>query len=115
MMTGASQAGLMTLATTLAAVEFWLQAGWVGVFPGGKLLEVYKSVALRADDVMYRPVAAVLDTSCHRVVEHTEGDDPGMMLGESEVSVFKVWDVCPGAAVDHACGAIPIQNGRVME
>ena len=115
MRSGASQAGLMALATTLAAVEFWLQAGWVGVFPGGKLLEVYKSVALRADDVMYRPVAAVLDTSCHRVVEHTEcEDDPGMMLGESEVSVIKVWDVCPGA-VDHACGAIPIRNGRVME
>jgi len=38
-----------------------------------------------------------------------------MMLGESEVSVFKVWDACPGAAVDHACGAIPIRNGRVME
>lgn len=51
-------------------------------------LIVYRSVAVRESDRIYRPVRQMLDTEPHRMLQKTSVQDKDMMFGEAELAMY---------------------------
>ncbi|WP_158881941.1 hypothetical protein [Amycolatopsis anabasis] len=69
---------------------------------GGFLLSIYKSVVVKTDGRLYRPVRDIIGNSCTTEVFAEIIEAPHMMFGEALLSVVKVWDVCP-EDIAHIC------------
>lgn len=79
----------MPLTTPILSVEMpsWLYAR-THRFLGLTGLIVYRSVAVKTTDPIYRPVRRMLDTEPHSVLSRTEVEDKDMMFGLAELSMY---------------------------
>ena len=67
----------------------WLHATTVQLVEGIGL-SVYRSAALPANDSWLRPVRQLLDTHRHELLWRNTVEDPDMMFGEAEHTMYKL-------------------------
>lgn len=62
-------------------------------------LIVYRSVAVRPSDPIYRPVRQMLDNEPNRLLQQTSVQDKEMMFGQAELSMYALGAIEMAAAV----------------
>lgn len=80
---------------------FWLYAQ-LCLLPDAAGLLVYRSVAVRPDDVVYEPVAALLAASGGEILHTDTYDDDNLMFATGEVILYKLGEttnVVPGSPI----------------
>lgn len=87
---------------TVSHQEWWLSATVVEE-DGQLVLTVSRTVQLRESDVRYGPVSSYLAAHCHQAAETQRADHDRMILREAYVQRFRVYELCPGAHVEHTC------------
>lgn len=74
---------------------------------GARSLYVRKSVVVPDDHGWMRPVAQYLAGACHVLGASKVIDDKTVMFGRAEKTMHRLFDECPGAAVEHNCRLRP--------
>ena len=74
---------------------------------GIRSLYVRRSVLVPDDDSWMRPVAQYLAGACHLLGSSTVVDDETVMFGRAEKITYRLFDECPGTAVEHHCRLRP--------
>ncbi|WP_373865364.1 hypothetical protein [Pseudonocardia hydrocarbonoxydans] len=70
---------------------------------GFRALLVYVSVRVQEHDRIYRPVADLLSSGCHRLDSVDTVEDHTMMGYEANELIYSIWPECPGPLVPHGC------------
>ena len=74
---------------------------------GVRSLYVRRSVVVPDDDGWMRPVAQHLAGACHVLGSSAVVDDETVMFGRAQKTTYRLFDECPGTAVEHDCRLRP--------